>query len=375
MTRIEYTHLITLRPIDVFFFGSERTFGNDELVNYRAETRLYPQQTTLMGLLRYIGYYAEGIGPKKIGCSFTVDSFKRESNYGVIKAISPLFFRKYNDQKKPTDFGFAPYLRVALTKSPPKVNELKAEYSTGTDDNWHPLIELPDYIAKDDYEVSLVAVANEPIDLSDVVKTDERVGITKQLEDTEKSDGFYKQKMGRLVPGFSFAFMAKLELGKGKIPKKQVIKVGAEKALFSVSCKEIDEKESKTYTDRIPADLYDNCRMEEYYVAVLLSDAFVERKPFERLAFTAAGTVDFRHLHTPSGVRKNNWGKLDRSSNIVLGKGTIIQQSKKYNLLSRGSLLTSKSRQDLIKLLDQHHWQTIGCNQYHLLDPLKSNTQ
>lgn len=46
------TYLIKLTPLDKFFFGQKKTFGDDN-VNYVVYSSFFPQQTALLGLLRY----------------------------------------------------------------------------------------------------------------------------------------------------------------------------------------------------------------------------------------------------------------------------------------------------------------------------------
>ena len=46
------TKLIKLTPLDAFFFGDENTFGMDN-TSYYVRSRKLPQQTSLLGLLRY----------------------------------------------------------------------------------------------------------------------------------------------------------------------------------------------------------------------------------------------------------------------------------------------------------------------------------
>jgi CRISPR-associated protein Cmr3 len=45
-------YLIKLYPIDRYFFGSDVTFGADNS-NYFVRSVYFPQQTTLLGMLRY----------------------------------------------------------------------------------------------------------------------------------------------------------------------------------------------------------------------------------------------------------------------------------------------------------------------------------
>jgi hypothetical protein len=168
MTKTTYTHLITLRPLDIFFFGSERTFGNDEGVNYSAETRRYPQQTTLLGLLRHLGYLDAGIGPDGIGESFVADKNVHHSTFGFIKAISPLFFQQQTTKPKPLYFGFADLKRKELQNAPARFNPAAAEVWQVTS-NWNTLSELPAYNPKNWHPEILVSDQAAPVLLEDLV--------------------------------------------------------------------------------------------------------------------------------------------------------------------------------------------------------------
>ena len=44
---------INLKPLDWFFFGGEHTFNNGENESYIARSNHMPQQTTLLGMVRY----------------------------------------------------------------------------------------------------------------------------------------------------------------------------------------------------------------------------------------------------------------------------------------------------------------------------------
>ena len=47
------TYKITLTPVEGYFFGGETTFGEGQAKNYFAKSNLLPQETALLGMLRY----------------------------------------------------------------------------------------------------------------------------------------------------------------------------------------------------------------------------------------------------------------------------------------------------------------------------------
>ena len=44
---------VTLEPKDWFFFGGSSTFDNGTKTSYIAHSLLFPQQTALLGMIRY----------------------------------------------------------------------------------------------------------------------------------------------------------------------------------------------------------------------------------------------------------------------------------------------------------------------------------
>ncbi|MCL4517860.1 MAG: hypothetical protein M1587_01535, partial [Thaumarchaeota archaeon] len=99
------TYLIELQPLSTFYFGSERNFEGGQ--SYFARSLQFPQQTTLLGALRFkllqsrdlldssgqIVDYSRAeslIGPN----SFTADKCAEPKDYGVIKGLSHLFLMR-----------------------------------------------------------------------------------------------------------------------------------------------------------------------------------------------------------------------------------------------------------------------------------------
>ena len=93
-------YLIKLKPIDKFFFGGEMTFSFDgddsEYASYVIKSNYFPQQTSLLGMLRFLilrnSPYFEN-GHIKSGCIKHVEdligeksfSIKEKRTYGVIE--------------------------------------------------------------------------------------------------------------------------------------------------------------------------------------------------------------------------------------------------------------------------------------------------
>ena len=101
-------YLIRLKPLSSFYFGSERNFQDGE--SYLARSLRFPQQTTLLGVLRYKLLQAYGLldshnygraagndAEKYIGPeSFSANQHAGEED-GAIISILPLFLMKRDE--------------------------------------------------------------------------------------------------------------------------------------------------------------------------------------------------------------------------------------------------------------------------------------
>jgi CRISPR type III-B/RAMP module-associated protein Cmr3 len=362
-----YNYRIDFRPLDVFFFGSETTFGNGEEVNYFAKSRPYPQQTTILGVLRHLGYNVEEhIGPTDIGESFAAEPDENQGKYGFIEAISPLFFTRRGAEASQQIIG--PMLADALVGKPPVPASGTVERWTGT--SWSSLFELPAFDPKEWYEQPLLPTAKSAKKLDDLVVKDTRIGITKQRDGQERADGFYKQEMRTLAEDTFFSAYLELAERGQHVAGQHVLPIGAEKALFLLEITKLDEP--TTFTQKFPEPLFADCASDHLCCAVLLSDAFVETEQLEKLPFVVADTEDFRYLSTPAKV--SDFGRLSRTAKTAKRFPDQMRMSKKYNLLARGSLLYAQSPKILQKILDLPRWQTIGYNHFHLLTQISKPT-
>lgn len=357
-----YNYRIDFRPLDVFFFGGETTFGNGEEVNYFAKSRPYPQQTTILGVLRHLGYKSKGaIGPAQIGDSFAAEPDETIGKYGFIKAISPLFFTQRGET--PGQQLIGPMLAGALAGEAPILASGKAQRWTG--DGWTKSYELPAFDPKEWYDQPLRPAVGEFQTLDDLLKKDTRIGITKQRDGQERTDGFYKQEVRTLAEGAYFSAYLELDDRGTHITGQHVLPVGAEKAQFLLEITAL--RKNTTFSEAFPIKLFKDCASAYLHCAVLTSDAFVEPEQVETLSFVVADTQDFRHISTPSRV--TDFGRLSRKESTVKRYPDQLRMSRKYNLLARGSLLYASDAETLSGMLDISRWQTIGYNYYYLITP------
>jgi CRISPR-associated protein Cmr3 len=363
----DYNYRITFRPLDFFFFGGENTFGNGEGQNYYAKTRPYPQQTTVLGVLRYLGL-KEAKSALPIGESFVAkpqyyepDENGRvgEVNFGFIRQVSPLFMRKESGSDS-GNYAFGPSFLPVVGAGPPQspAGTVK-QYRNG---EWKNTWELPALDPKKWLDPILLGDNATILDRSKVITTSARIGITKNKDGEERKDGFYKQEVGRLAYDWVFAVHAKLDKDLApKIASPVVVPFGAEKALFAVTLTALDDKE--TSQALFAPENFAAIRSSHLRAAALISDAYVDKEAFEALPYAVAGTVDFRNIRTPTKI--TNFGRFRRNSRTMAVDR--MTQSGKYTLLSRGSILYAETEEKLTALLHDKchaHWRTIGYNHF-----------
>ena len=111
-------YLIKLYPIDEFFFGAVSNFG-DKNENYRIISEKFPQQTSILGMIRKEILLKENFLKKKyspeeeekvkklIGSeSFNISS-ENKQDFGMIKSISAISLGNEKDSyiTAPMNFG------------------------------------------------------------------------------------------------------------------------------------------------------------------------------------------------------------------------------------------------------------------------------
>ncbi|MCC8142630.1 MAG: hypothetical protein LIO97_00980 [Tannerellaceae bacterium] len=115
-------YLILLKPLDWFFFGGEQTHGEEDTTNYFAKSNILPQQTSLLGMLRYQLLKQHNLLSVKPGSedvkrmniligqsSFNMENAiinKKGNGYGKIKKITPVMLGKMNGKLALPDFYY-----------------------------------------------------------------------------------------------------------------------------------------------------------------------------------------------------------------------------------------------------------------------------
>ena len=389
------TYLIKLTPLDKFFFGQKKNFGDDN-ANYFVYSSLFPQQTTLLGLLRYqlLQIAGEEIfkdnkiqDEHKAGELIGKQSFspfvKDKLQFGIIQSLSPVFIidKKNKDEYfRPVGRRFqkenekAPYNLLHLSCQagcPPIFGEYKPK--KGLASCWlssksHTLLNEEDFFTKD-----------------------ERIGIRKDYEGATNDDAFFCQRYYRFknfkkvvedeeakvckqppVREHDFCFAVLLETHrdiKHEELNKRIVYLGGERQPFLMDLMEVSEEtfkfniESSTLTSD-----------EKHYTVVLLSDAMIEPEHLEGVKFASTEVKDFACLLTHVGTRKFYNKKKKREEQNLEKDETVL--SHQHELYARGSVFYFDTKEqanqfceDLEKVPNFH---TIGYNHAIIIEPTKT---
>lgn len=352
-------YLIKLFPLGKFFFGGdmmspvgedEKDEFNQEFASYIITSNQFPQQTSLLGMLRYQILVkspdvfclkqnkitkSEKAGELIGKNSFTVNP--NGNNFGKIKSLSPCYLMKGDDWLLPApkdynwiiDFSESEdscvyngrHLRVPLIKGyDPKRFEPKTFINRRTRK-----------VVKD----------------SDIFQEDLRIGINKSYDGRTSEKGFYKQISYRLKDGYCFAFSVDVDFdlmqcngdivnlgGDNSIFSMYVCKVSSDVFSLKSFCLKGEDKNSK-----VLKEVGKEC--DQPVPVILLSDSYITDENLERVVFQVTDTISFRFLE--SKVDSKNYNVLSRE----------VMRSKKYQLYAKGSVFYFATGEDASEFVSQ----------------------
>ena len=401
---------ITLTPLSPFFFGGENTFGDNNR-NYLVKSNYFPQQTALLGLLRYQLLVQNGLlsdingnvvdtekAQKLIGeCSFAPTPDNTPNRFGVIENLSPIFLLHQNaTTKKETAYWVAPFnegynkdkcsdaWHLHIEPNNSCLSARNSQHKTMA----KPLCVLKRmdkdekeevYLAKNELEPYLLGSDNKPRPYllgSDnkpkhyaphVFKVVEKIGINRPLShkphtshlstpNVAEESGFYKQTSYNLEQGFSFAFYATLT-DDTKL-HNNVVYLGAERSAFMMNVHKVDDiPKNYDYASKISGSVKSN---EAVVQIVLISDTYVEADIYNYCQFAITQIVPFRFLQARLSKTIHYFDVSDE-------KIVAMQKSKKFQLLKRGSILFVRKSdiENATSLIKKYQdFTQIGYNQF-----------
>jgi len=342
-------YFITLTPYQLYFFGGER----EERADYYLKGNYWPQQTALLGMIRYQILKQNGLlennkikndieASKWIGKkSFQYN--EKKQTFGKIDAISPCYIVKQtaNDLKK------------YLSTYPEYINELKL-----LGENYFLLC----YDHKTDYSIRWKNVDDENdilcyrrtnerhqrhgenVDNNDILSNNkifeeiERVGVDKNYDGQTDNDSFYKQVWYRMKKNFAFGFY--LTVADDVKIEDADVPLGKENSAFRM----------KVIKEVIPKKTLN----EQGNAIVLTSDAYVNVSFLEYCKFAVCATIPFRNLINITDSTYNYCG--------------LHKSESRIQLLQRGSTFLAEDIRMLTKILkEETNFRKIGYNSFQII--------
>ncbi|MEL6676284.1 MAG: type III-B CRISPR module-associated Cmr3 family protein [Bacteroidota bacterium] len=364
------TYLVKLRPHSHYYFGGEYGLGEGDRRNYLVFSRQWPQQTTLLGMVRYRLLQAKGwlaepgkpipdkeaaaslIGEKGFRLPTEEQGLKNPQDFGVIKKLSPIFLMKKDES----------YLRAypasALDASPiPKASIWRG----GSQEAFQAAYVLKDFDPKKGLSQKLYGqTSGDCLKSGEPFQEEPQIGIHKH--GTEQA--FYKQTFYRMAQDWTFAFYLTVEDCEVNLAESVAIPFGGEKCLFQWQATRLEAGLPSELSFSYPSADGAAESLPPKEKILLLSDAWVPHEVLAQCDFAITQTVDFRFLQT-------NLKKTTSYAEISQGeqKDGIISKSGKYSLIAAGSVLFPKAAQpaEVQGKLGLARFQQIGYNHFQLL--------
>lgn len=414
-----YLYLIKLTPLDKFFFGQKKTFGDDN-ANYFVYSSLFPQQTALLGLLRYqlLQIAGEDVfkdnkiqnedeAGKLIGKQSFSPFAGKKLEFGIIQSLSPVFIiDKKNDEGK--EEHFLPVgKRFQKEKEEDPYNLLHLSCEVGCP----PIFEAYDP-KKGLASCWLSSNGTTLLNEEDFFIKDERIGIRKDYEGATNDDAFFCQRYYRfknfkkvdsekpkvckqpLVREHDFCFATVLQT-EGEIEHEKlngrIVYLGGERQPFLMEVSEVSEEtfklniESSTFTaEAYYKSLFKTFKLniesstltsdEKHYTVVLLSDAKIEPNHLEGVKFASAEVKDFACLLTHVWTKKFYNKENKRQEHYLKESATALSVQKE--LYARGSVFyfdtEDQANQFCEDLEKVPNFYTIGYNRAIIIEPTKT---
>lgn len=385
-------YLIKLKPIGKYFFGGDMTFEvgdksnkdyNSKYSSYIIESNKFPQQTSLLGMLRYLlltktkspevfslnenRITNKDAAAKIIGqASFSVIQNhkldeKEGSRFGKIDSIGPCFLlHEYSKEGRlieeyflsaPKDsqfiVSFDGSIDAYYNENQLKVPSISYKSKKGESDGEE---KIKEYTSKAEFDTIYINGNGSTIKEDDIFIKDTRIGINKSYEGKTSHDdkGYYKQISYRLKDGFSFAFVAEVDFDLSEC-QNELVSLGADGSEFSLSASLLSNGlQIPHYPDGV-TPVKGACRV------ILLSDSLLNNEDIKKTYFNISQSIPFRFLET--NVECENYN--------VLG-GKVKRSEKKYYLYEKGSVFyfeNEESANEFVGLVEgKEEFHQIGYN-------------
>lgn len=361
-----FTYKICIKPVGTYFLGGEKTFvDDDERANYRVESRPIPQQTTILGMLRYA--LRSGLLPLKnsddkleltqlIG-AYGFDGTDRP--IGIIERLSPLFLwhEKYGlmeeaglyfqpeDKEKWTQIQYRPWKAKSVISG--VVNRQALAPRLLAFDYKHERPKAWRYKMNEGENI---------LTYDKIFFSKEQVGNLKNREDIDDDKGFFKQIRYSMAKEFSFCMYVQTEKElkddvsflafMGGDQSEFRVKISKEDFSFEVKLEEYPESEGRV---------------------VLLSDCFMPEELLRYCEFALIDTLNFRYIRTLT--KMTDFSDIDRKKYVAFDtdeKRTAVSQlprkSEDIKLVTRGAVFYCHNVNKFVEGIINHPFHRIGYN-------------
>jgi len=347
-------YLITLTPLDWFFFGGERTHDEGERSDYLAKSNYFPQQSAIIGLLRYQLLKQNGLltYPGKVLStselleienligkrSFNLDNWNTPFEFGKINSISPLSIIR----KRTSDF----YFPVSMDEGyQPEFKPTKVCLN-GVEKDQIIYSSLFDHKTYNNYLVWSSKKSSLKLKTDDIWINQSKIGITKPKAGEENIKSFYKQEQLMFKDDFTYAFFA--DIDHELFP--DIVFLGGQRSAFKMDVTLIGKDSflnaSESYMDNI-------VQRSETGKIILLSNTYV---------------ADYQQLNS---LCRFHWSDVVTFKNILTDikkKNYYVRPKKstKYHLFRYGSVLyfDEDHRRSIEDLIYKPYLQSAGYNYY-----------
>lgn len=401
----------TLKPLTPYFFGDNKTFGEqsyskdlknpyEDITNYNVNSLKLPQQTTILGFLRYEVLKAckllgRNYSPSDWNSAIGDSSFSLngKNKFGFIKTVSPVFISNGKEHYTPAAHNFV-YTRNNIKEIDAKktIHPINIGINLGTisktitnkakllntttftnytaianEKSYSPKDGHPDLFVESKGNKMLHGVANKEWDSIKFLSTEgilskdglilehKRIGNKKNIKKRSDDAGdFFIQTSYSLRENFAFTFIAEIELPEGSNFSNGIVKMGGEQSVFKL---QVEEDHTIKYENIFTETTFSSCFERNIKCIVLLSEAIISINLFNDLEFSTCDFVPFNNIYSNTNNSKNY--------------AVINHDRKKMKhatlLLKRGSVLYPKDCSKFIKQAleeDQNNYSKIGFNQF-----------
>lgn len=357
---MENNYLIKITPISQYFFGAENKRISDDTANYFLHSLPFPQQSTVIGALRYFflkfmcsdnifknNAIVNKDGAIKIIGEKSFNICETTFDFGAIKEISEVFLLKNN----------TPFFPLPFDKWCEKLDELTQVSNINC-------YYLPNYDAKKQYKVKFSNGNDTVVNFDEIFENNIQAGNKKNNKGNDDNDAFYKQEYYKLKKDWSFALELKTDIDLSTFNTPLYMTIGGENKLFKI----------EIINDNINIDrekIFEKFNHSKFFKIVIVSDTFTKVQDINNSAlFSITHTKSFRNLLS----NVNTTSKYRNRTNL---KNDSMKQSSKYEIIERGSTFYFKNEIDLNNFKDKYlkndYLNKSGMNKYIIIKPKSLN--